>query len=807
MANTLIGAILGPYELIDFVGYSGMAEVYRGHHPEIDRTVSVKVIGRHLQADPVFNARFRRQAKAVARLRHPNLVQVYDFGEIGGGHYIIMDDVEGPTLGDVLAHRRLDSDDVLFIIRQIAAALTHAHEHDVIHRDVHPGNVIITRNRQAFLTNFGVAVLLSRQMESETGNPTFGIAEYMAPEQLADSRIATPATDGYSLGVILYEMLTGELPFNAEDAVDIALRHFNETAPDPRFLDPDIPAAVAKVTLRALNKNPKERFSSAMQLANVLEQAWRPEPRRAAPARRREASAQPVEPPPVKRGPTKAEERRAKRQARQEKQQRERRAKLEEKKRGQEAQKQAGEREQGARRAERLKETAGPDKSAAQPRQRPRKRRRTGQWLGSGIIIVVVGLMCLAGVLVLQSFGVITLFASPEAPTSAPATLTPSPLPPTPTAYSTPTLLQPVEATPILPVAVAPLEIGTQALRIPDGMVIRFVPEGAFLMGSDDPYRDAQERPQHTVMLGDYWIDQTEVTNAQFRLCVDEGLCQPPIRTTYYDDAFYADFPVTFVPYEGAVAYCLWLAGETGLVTGLPSEAQWEKAASWDPIAEVKRTYPWGEEDPSGDLLRYSGAYSAYPASPVGSYPAGASAYSALDMAGNVWEWVADWYDRSYYEATGIPVNPTGPLGGETRITRGGSWGQDSYFAVTTLRNPTPPDNASGGIGFRCAVNVSRPPSDSGIVLTSLEATDSLIALLDVARSDSGNTPGEIGAWTDTLVALQTAFQNDEGAIARTLVEGALAQLQDEDEPPQLDEALVFRMTSALTWMLTDLAN
>jgi serine/threonine-protein kinase len=804
VANNLVGIILGPYEIIDFVGYSGMAEVYRGYHPELDRTVAVKVVGRHMQADPVFNTRFRREAKAVAQLRHPNIVPVYDFGEIGGGYYLIMDDIEGPTLADLLVHRRLDPDDTLFIVRQIAAALTYSHEQDVIHRDVHPGNIIITRNRQAFLANFGMAMLLSRQMESETGNPTFGIAEYMAPEQIADSRIANPATDIYSLGVILYEMLTGELPFNAEDAIDIALRHFNETAPDPRFLDPNIPVAVAKVTLRALNKNPKERYASAMQLANLLEQAWRPESKQV-PIRQREAPSPPVEPPPIKRGPTKAEERRAKRKARQEKEQRERRTKLQEKKRKQEAQERTRERERKVARTEQLKYATGQD--APIPKKRPRKRRRTGQWLGLGIIVVVTGLMCLAAVLILQSFGIISLFAAPVPPTPVPSTPTAIPNSTTPTTFPTPTPLQPIEATPIPPVVVVPLEVGTQAFRIPDGMVMQFVPESAFLMGTDDPYRDPQERPLHTVMLSDYWIDQTEVTNAQFRLCVDEGLCQPPTRITLYDDPFYADYPVTYVPYEGAVAYCLWLAGETGLVTGLPSEAQWEKAASWDPLTEVKRIYPWGEEDPSSELLRYSGAYSPYPAAPVGSYPAGASAYGALDMAGNVWEWVADWYDRGYYDATGIMVDPVGPVSGETRITRGGSWGQDAYFAVTTLRNPTPPENASGGIGFRCATNAARPSSNSGIVLTPLDAVETLIELLETARNNPTNTPGELSAWNDTLTALQSALENDQDAIARTLIEGALAQLQDEDEPPQLDEPLVFRMTRALSWMLTSLEN
>ncbi len=218
MATDLIGRKLGPYEIVEFLGGDDLTEVYRGHHPELDRSVIIRIVGRHLEADPVFSVRFRREAKAIAALRHPNIVQVYDFGQAEGGHYIITDDVDGTPLSVLIdemraGERTLDPADITFIMRQIAAALDHAHRAGVVHGAVTPSAILMTRSGQAILAEFGLSLLYSRGAEGSDAGAIISAPEYVAPELLADARAASPASDVYSLGVVVYELLTGERPY------------------------------------------------------------------------------------------------------------------------------------------------------------------------------------------------------------------------------------------------------------------------------------------------------------------------------------------------------------------------------------------------------------------------------------------------------------------------------------------------------------------------------------------------------------------------------------------------------------------
>jgi formylglycine-generating enzyme required for sulfatase activity len=246
------------------------------------------------------------------------------------------------------------------------------------------------------------------------------------------------------------------------------------------------------------------------------------------------------------------------------------------------------------------------------------------------------------------------------------------------------------------------------------------VPAGEFTMGSTDAEVDSalalcnevkdcerswfeNEQPQHTVYLDAFYIDKTEVTNAQYRKCVEAGACDAPWNTIYYDKADYAQHPVVFVGWNDADAYCQWEGKR------LPTEAEWEKAArgtdGW--------TYPWGNTFDGSRLnfcdrnckldQRDSDADDGYAqTAPVGSYPDGASPYGALDMAGNVWEWVADWYDNGYY-ASSPESNPGGPGAGDVRMVRGGSWGADAAYVRAADRDSAPPDGMHQSVGFRCA--------------------------------------------------------------------------------------------------------
>ena len=232
-------------------------------------------------------------------------------------------------------------------------------------------------------------------------------------------------------------------------------------------------------------------------------------------------------------------------------------------------------------------------------------------------------------------------------------------------------------------------------IRRRDGMVMVSVPGGEFEMGLDERYSGAE--PAHTVTLDSFWIDQTEVTNAQYRLCMEGGSCDPPAksgsntRESYYGNKDYGDYPVIYVSWHQAVDYCKWVGGR------LPTEAEWEYAAR-GPNSSV---YPWGDSAPNDALLNYVNYHQdVHDTTKVGSYPSGASWCGALDMAGNVWEWVADWYGDYPSDRQ---TNPSGPSFGKLRVIRGGSWGSTLCFVRSTVRFRNPPDDALFNVGFRCA--------------------------------------------------------------------------------------------------------
>ncbi len=253
----------------------------------------------------------------------------------------------------------------------------------------------------------------------------------------------------------------------------------------------------------------------------------------------------------------------------------------------------------------------------------------------------------------------------------------------------------------------------TMKISAADGMTQLLVPSGTLIMGGLDVLRDGDEVPSHQVKLNAFWIDQVEVTNGMYNLCVTSGTCRPPVRlnsdnrTDYYGNLEFQDYPVVQVTWYDASAYCQW-AGRR-----LPTEAEWERAARGDDM----RTFPWGNEPPNAK--NSNSGNSVGDTSRVGSYAEGVSPFGALDMTGNVWEWVADYYKANYYEVS-PEENPTGPaddeVGNHMRVIRGGSF-QDTLFALRIANrgyevgpNPRvqPPDEAyygrsSAKIGFRCA--------------------------------------------------------------------------------------------------------
>jgi serine/threonine-protein kinase len=273
----LTGTLLGNYEVRELLDSGGMATVYKGYDPALDREVAIKVLGTASQP-PDFVARFQREARVAARLRHPNIVQIYHFGVQRNVVYMVQELLPGPTLARRIreaGRRRMAPERVHTIVAQLAAALDFAHGQGVIHRDVKPSNAIYNVQGQLVLTDFGIARGLADAAHTSTSpGVIMGTPGYLAPEQAISSATLTPASDIYALGVVLFELLTGRLPFEADTPMGVVLKHLYEDARPPSSLRPDLPAALDTLVLRALSKEPSERFTSAGALAQALATAW-----------------------------------------------------------------------------------------------------------------------------------------------------------------------------------------------------------------------------------------------------------------------------------------------------------------------------------------------------------------------------------------------------------------------------------------------------------------------------------------------------------------------------------------------------
>jgi serine/threonine-protein kinase len=276
--DALIGQMLGSYTIEEAIGVGGMARIYRGVHSELNRYGAVKVVNWGLEEDPEFTERFRREAQAIAGLRHPNIVQIFDFGKYDNGYFMVMEFIDGQDLSVLLHHQKeqntlLPPEQVIRIIKDIAAALDHAHDRGVIHRDVKPSNIMLNRHGQAILTDFGL-VMLSASIRLATLGGTFGTPHFVAPEQGISSAAAVAASDIYSLGVVVYEMVTNQLLFDDESPLSIALKHVSDLPTPPTTLNPALPRAVEDVVLTSLAKEPADRYATVMEMALALERAW-----------------------------------------------------------------------------------------------------------------------------------------------------------------------------------------------------------------------------------------------------------------------------------------------------------------------------------------------------------------------------------------------------------------------------------------------------------------------------------------------------------------------------------------------------
>ena len=260
------------YQIIKTLGEGGMANVYLAHDTILDRNVAVKVLRGDLASDEKFVRRFQREALSASSLSHPNIVEMYDVGEDDGQYYIVMEYVDGKTLKQVLKSRgHLSITEVVDIMLQLTDGMAHAHDAYIIHRDIKPQNIMILSNGMIKITDFGVATALNSTQLTQT-NSVMGTVHYLPPEQ-AQGKGSTIKSDIYSMGIMMYELLTGLVPYKGDNAVEIALKHLKEPLPSVRKTNPAIPQSIENVIIRATAKNPKNRYTDAREMHEDLKTA------------------------------------------------------------------------------------------------------------------------------------------------------------------------------------------------------------------------------------------------------------------------------------------------------------------------------------------------------------------------------------------------------------------------------------------------------------------------------------------------------------------------------------------------------
>jgi eukaryotic-like serine/threonine-protein kinase len=626
----------GRYKIEALLGQGGMSSVYRASDPNLHRTVAIKLIHPHLSSDPEFVRRFEQEAAAVAQLRHPNIIQAYDFNREGDLLYMVLEHVPGETLQMKLkalhsAGQRLPMAEAVRIMALICDAVAYAHQRGMIHRDLKPANVMLNPDGQPILMDFGVAKMLGGQQHTATG-AVVGTATYMSPEQARGDKL-DERTDLYSLGVVLFEMVAGRPPFEGDSGMTVMLKHLSEPPPDLRQLNQDVPEDLAAIIQKALAKNPGERFQTAAEMAAALRRV----------AAVHFGTAATLVPPSVA-----------------------------------------------------MASQATVPSSAAAPRSatttaigaRPAVARK-------GVpVTLFVGLGAVVLIILLGGGYALTRFLGNR--TSLPS---------------------------------------------PKGMV--YIPEGAYQVGVLDP--DDQHASLQQVKLKEYWIDQYEVTNAEYAQFVKKtGKPSPANWSGGTFPAGQDKRPVQGMTWDQAAAYCEWVNKR------LPTEAEWEVAAR----GSEGNLYPWGNNANTVQLPENE----TYP---VGSIKANRSRYGVFDMAGNVWEWVGDPY-------AAVPEG--------VRILRGGSYGFLKDMAYRLIGDPSVPTMYASA-GFRCAapkISTSGATPTVPAPFATAPLANGVLYRDEFADPTSGWPVGEQGNYTfgyhpQSFYHLQVKDPNDRLVISRDL--------------------------------------
>ena len=269
-----VGDSIGPYKILEQLGQGGMASVYKAYHASLDRYVAIKVLHPNLNQDSTFIARFKREARLIAKLDHPNIVAVHDFAEQDHYPYLVMKFIQGETLKDRLWRGPLTSQEINDVLDAVGSALEYAHQHGILHRDVKPSNVLLGADGHIYLADFGLARIAQDGESTLSTDSIVGTPQYISPEQALGKRDLDEGTDIYSFGVMLYEMVVGQVPFNSDTPFPIIYDHIYTPLPLPRSINPSVPASVERVLLKALAKDRADRYQKVSDLVAAFRSAW-----------------------------------------------------------------------------------------------------------------------------------------------------------------------------------------------------------------------------------------------------------------------------------------------------------------------------------------------------------------------------------------------------------------------------------------------------------------------------------------------------------------------------------------------------
>ncbi|MFN8387489.1 MAG: protein kinase [Anaerolineales bacterium] len=270
-----VGDNVGPYKIIEQLGQGGMATVYKAYHASLDRYVALKALHAAFGEDATFSARFQREARVVAKLEHPHIVPVYDYAQHEGRPYLIMKFIEGDTLKARLNQGPLTSDEIEKVVDSVGSALAYAHKQGILHRDIKPSNVLVAKDGEMYLADFGLARIAQSGESTLSSDMIMGTPQYISPEQAMGKKDLDDGTDIYSFAVMLYEMVVGQVPFSADTPFSIIHDHIYTPLPLPQSINPNVPEPVQRVLLKALAKERPDRYASVADLVAAFKGAWR----------------------------------------------------------------------------------------------------------------------------------------------------------------------------------------------------------------------------------------------------------------------------------------------------------------------------------------------------------------------------------------------------------------------------------------------------------------------------------------------------------------------------------------------------